>query len=67
MKVITIEDKIESLKRGVRLEELNIRTIEEKLPDAELCIQVELSRDIDISKAIIKNAKERIEILDKTW
>ncbi len=67
MKVITIEDKIESLKRGVRLEELNIRTIEEKLPDAELCRQVELSRDIDISKAIIKNAKERIEILDKTW
>lgn len=67
MTVFTVEEKIESLKRGIRLEELNIRNIEKRMIDAELCSKVLLRDDIDISKAIINNCKERIDILDKTW
>ena len=67
MTVYKLEEKIESLKRGIRLEELNTRNIEKKIPQADLCRRYNLINDIEISKAIIKNAKERIEILDKTW
>ena len=62
-----LEEKIEELNLGIRLEELNIRNIEKKMIDAELCSKVLLRDDIDISKAIINNCKERIDILDKTW
>lgn len=67
MKVYTAEEKIEEMNLGIRIEKLTINKLEKEKETAELCRQVEINKQIKLSKLVIKNCEEKIGHLEESW
>lgn len=64
MKTITVEDKIESIKLGIRIQEMKRKELQVQNSKSNLCDRVNIIKEIDLIDMLIRNMKYRIDQLE---